>query len=101
MLNLDSVVLVVFEAIDEINPTLQGKLAKSPDTVLFGKGGSLDSIGLVILVVTLEQLLEERFGVALTLADERAVSQKSSPFRTVRTLAEYVHAQLGESARRG
>jgi acyl carrier protein len=71
-------------------------LAKSADTVLFGKSGSLDSLGLVNLIVAVEQGLEETFEASLTLADERAMSQKNSPFRNVNALAEYVDVLLSE-----
>jgi acyl carrier protein len=96
----ESVRHVIYAAIDEHNEAVEApaRLAKSEDTVLFGRGGSLDSVGLVSLIVGVEQGIEERFGVCMTLADERAMSQKSSPFRSVRALTEYVHACLEESA---
>jgi D-alanine--poly(phosphoribitol) ligase subunit 2 len=60
-----------------------------PDTELFGESGLLDSVGLVSLVVAVEQELEDELGVHVGLADERALSQRSSPYRTVGTLAGY------------
>ena len=89
---------LIYEAIDEVNQQLQpGRgMAKSPETVLFGKGAQLDSLGLVNLVVATEQRLSETFGVALTLANEKAFSRKQSPFRTVGSLAEYVSELLKE-----
>jgi acyl carrier protein len=68
----------------------------TPDTVLFGKNGILDSIGLVSLIVAVEQAIEDRYAVAVTLADEKAFSQKSSPFRSVLALADYA-AQITEA----
>ena len=59
-------------------------------TCLIGEQAVLSSLGLVSLVVELEQTIEEQYGVALTLADERALSQKHSPFRSVGSLADYV-----------
>ena len=71
-------------------------LEKSPQTILFGKGGQLDSLGLVSFIVEVEQKIEEELGVSITLADERAMSQKSSPFLTLQTLSEYVSLLLKE-----
>jgi acyl carrier protein len=71
----------------------QGKPAPASvdaDTALFGRGGWLDSMGLVTLVVEVEQVLAEQFGLPITLADDRAMSQRSSPFRTVGTLVAYI-----------
>ena len=48
------------------------------------------------LIVAVEQAVEDELGVRVTLADEKAMSQRSSPFRTVGTLAAYVWRQLGE-----
>lgn len=73
--------------------TQQGKPAPATvdaDTALFGIGGWLDSMGLVTLVVEVEQVLAERYGLRVTLADDRAMSQRNSPFRTVGTLVAYI-----------
>ena len=57
-------------------------------TVLFGREGIFDSLGLVSLIVDVEQKIED-LGISIILGDERAVSQKRSPFRTVQSLADY------------
>jgi acyl carrier protein len=92
----EKVLQAIYGAVDELNDTLpaERKLAKTPETVLFGKGGKLDSLGLVNLIVATEQRIEEAFGVAVTLADERAMSQQHSPFRTIGSLADYAATLL-------
>jgi acyl carrier protein len=67
------------------------------DTPLFGERGLFDSLGLVSLVVTVEEGIEDQLGVALILADERAMSQARSPFRSVRSLAEYAERLIEAS----
>ncbi|WP_202943746.1 hypothetical protein [Heliomicrobium modesticaldum] len=57
---------------------------------IFGRDGLLDSVGLVTLIVDVEQQVEEQTGRSIVLADERAMSQKQSPFQTIGTLADYV-----------
>lgn len=64
-------------------------------TALFGTNGLLDSMGLVTLIVEVEQALADRFNITMTLADDRAMSQRSSPFRSVGTLADYILQNLG------
>lgn len=78
--------------------TVPGAPADTIDekTHLFGSRGLLDSIGLVSVVLDLEHQLNDRYGTLLTLADERAVSQQRSPFRTVGSLADYVLELLGD-----
>jgi acyl carrier protein len=57
---------------------------------LIGRQAILDSLGLVTLIVDLEQRLEEEYGISLILVDEHALSQRSSPFRTVQSLTDYI-----------
>lgn len=64
-------------------------------TVLFGSEGIFDSLGLVSLIVDVEQKLEDR-GISIILGDERAVSQKHSPFRSVQSLADYICQLIDE-----
>jgi acyl carrier protein len=89
---------LIYAAIDEVNPMLppDRQIEKTPETQLFGRGSRLDSLGLVNLVVATEARLGES-GVAVALADERAMSQKQSPFRTVGTLCDYIAALVQES----
>ena len=100
MIDTEKVLQAVFEAIDEINEQRPEKepLIKSADTVLFGESGTLDSLELVNLIVTVEQCLEDAFGASLALADEKAMSMKNSPFRSVKTLAEYAASLMAEDA---
>ena len=44
----------------------------------------------VSLIVAIEREVEDMFGVTLTLVDERALSMKESPFRSIQSLADYI-----------
>lgn len=72
--------------------------ALTSDTILFGPGGVLDSLGLVSIIVALEQALEAEYGVLVTLADQRAMSQERSPFRSVEALAAYTAERAREAS---
>ena len=67
-----------------------GDFPVSPETRLYGRGSDLDSLGLVQLVVDVEEKVSERYGLPITLTDERALSQEHSPFRTADSLSAYV-----------
>lgn len=64
------------------------------NTRLFGR--YLDSMGIVFLLSDLEQKISEDLGIDLVLADDRAMSQKTSPFRSVKTLTKYVQTLIDE-----
>ncbi len=80
----------VKEALAMANGDSADVSAIGEDTYLIGQDALLDSMGLVTLVVDLEQRLEEEYDLTLVLADERAMSQKNSPFRSVGSLADYI-----------
>lgn len=66
------------------------------DFRLFGAKSVLDSMALVSLIADLEGRLATEFGRTVVLADERAMSQARSPFRTVASLREHIAARLAE-----
>lgn len=66
------------------------------DTVLFGKDGLLDSIALVSFILDVEEGIRAQYGVSITLADERAMSQSRSPFRRVSSFTDYAAQLIGE-----
>ena len=90
----DRVLECVYQVLDEFNQGLPAglELAASPDTRLYGENGQLDSINLVHLIVAVEEKVEQEFGVVITLADERAMSMRNSPFASVASLSAYVTA---------
>jgi acyl carrier protein len=88
----ENIVAAIYRAVDWINGELppDRQLIKAPETRLLGAQSVLDSMRLVSLIVTIEREVEDTFGVALTLADERALSMKESPFRSIQSLADYI-----------
>jgi hypothetical protein len=76
-------------------------LSPGAKTKLFGGSGVLQSMSLVSLIVDLEQKTSERFGKELVLADEKAMSRRTSPFRNVESLALYIQELLEDSGPTG
>jgi len=68
------------------------------DTVLVGKDAVLDSLGVVSLIVEVEQRLEQSHSVSVTLANDKAMSQRNSPFRTVAVLTDHLVAMVAEAS---
>jgi acyl carrier protein len=74
--------------------TADRQLEVSPTAPIFGRRSTLDSLGLVALLIDIEDLLRDA-GVDVTLSDERAVSQARSPFRNVPALVDYIQVISG------
>ena len=88
---------IVLDAVRNANKARspERQLALDRDAPLFGSGSPLDSLGLVALVIDIEEAFADR-GVALTLTDERAMSQHRNPFRTVSVLTAHIGALLSD-----
>lgn len=65
-------------------------LNATEETRLMGEKSGIDSMALVTIIAEIEAVLEEKQGLRLVLADERAMSQVRSPFRRVGTLVDYI-----------
>ena len=86
---------LVLRAMENINlarkPDVQ--LRVGPDAPVFGDGSPLDSLGLVSLLIDIEDALSG-CGVQVTLSDARAMSQTRSPFRNVPALVAYIQQSV-------
>ncbi len=96
------VLQTVIATLQEINRTLppESRIEVADGTVLFGTGGSLDSFGLVTLIVGLEQRVEQGFGIALMLSEEVDFWRPDNPHRTVHDVADYVATLVLQSSSR-
>jgi hypothetical protein len=65
-------------------------------TPIMGAESPFDSIDLVTFIVTLEQMIEDDWSLLLTLADDRAMSQSISPFKTIGTICDYIELLIKE-----
>ena len=87
----DAIRDVVLQAMRATNEARDdaSQLVVSAEAPIFGSDSSLDSLGLVGLLLDVEEGLQA-IGCDVVLSDERAVSQKRSPFRNVQSLVAYI-----------
>ncbi|ULB11403.1 hypothetical protein ORIO_16180 [Cereibacter azotoformans] len=78
-------------AVEEVNLSLPAdrQISSDPNAVLYGEGSPLDSLGLVNFVMAAEQHVGDETGLDIVLASESAMSRKRSPYRSLRSLADY------------
>ena len=97
-MNKSEIEAVVLRALDSLNlardPSV--RLEISPQAAIFGPDSPLDSLGLVSLLIDIEEALSDR-GFDVMLSDERAMSARSSPFRSVATLIDHIQSALAVS----
>src|SRR5262245_12626078 len=93
------IVALVLDAIRLMNQSRpsEKRLEESNRAAIFGPGSALDSLGLVTLLIDIEDGLRDR-GLDVLLSDERAMSQTRSPFRSVDSLVAYIETCLHDRA---
>ena len=86
---------IVLDALYMVNLAREDnkQLSVSADAPLFGNGGQLDSMGLVTLIIDIEEALGDA-GYNVTLTSERAMSRAQSPFKDVPSLVSYIQHRL-------
>lgn len=89
--NLQQLLDLIIDNVNELKDSqgLNAPAELDAATALFGADGFLDSMALVALVVAVEQAIEEKLGISVSLADPSAMSQERSPYRSIGALAEY------------
>jgi acyl carrier protein len=90
-LDRQAVVELILAALQDVLAGTEGEpVLPDENTRLIGRASVLDSMGLVTLIVEVEQRLEADHDLVVVLADDRAMSQTRSPFLSVGTLADYI-----------
>jgi acyl carrier protein len=84
------IVQKVIEQLNENEERIGCEIPKEPETRLIGYNSQLDSLGLIILIVGIEQEIDTVFKIKITIADDKAMSEKHSPFKSIDSLTEYV-----------
>ncbi|MEA2019627.1 MAG: hypothetical protein U9N59_14395 [Campylobacterota bacterium] len=89
----------IVEALEELNEELENENLNNPtsETKLYGGSGALDSLALVSFITDLEERISDEFDKDIILADEKAMSQRTSPFRNVESLTSYIQKLLKEA----
>lgn len=98
MIDRSAALSIVIASIEEVfaQTGTDAPGALTEDTVLVGKDAVLDSLGVVSLIVEVEQRVEGEHNASVTLANDKAMSARNSPFRTVGVLTDHVVAMVAE-----
>jgi acyl carrier protein len=89
---------IIVEALEELNEELENESLNeiTKETKLYGGNSALDSLALVSLITDLEERISDEFDKDIVLADEKAMSQRTSPFRNVESLTNYISNLIEE-----
>jgi len=92
----EKVKAAIYSAIDEINKQLpnENRLDKSLDTVVIGPESKIDSLGIVNLIVTIEENIEENCAIAISLTEDTTIFAEDNQSQTVASLCEEIGKML-------
>jgi acyl carrier protein len=95
----EQIILAIYEAIDEINRSLDSRqsLERAPGAVLIGDG-KLDSLQFLNLTVAVEERIERSFRKAVSVTEAALLGDESDPL-TVAALADRIASLVGDAAR--
>ena len=86
----------IYDTVEEVNRQLpnEQQLQRSPDTIIVGDGGVLDSLGVISFLVALEDRLSRETGNTITLLDEEIISKSDGPLKTIGHIEQFITRKL-------
>ena len=88
---------IINEAIIEINNQFDDvNIENRPDFLLLDSDGTIDSVALVNLFITIETLIEEKTGKEISVVKEDSFESELTPFKSVGSLTDYIKSLLNE-----
>lgn len=87
---------IIIDTLKDLNEELENEAFLNPNskTKLYGGNGAMDSLALVSFIADLEDKISDEFEKDIILADEKAMSVKTSPFRNIESLTSYIKSLL-------
>ena len=91
--NKNSIIEIIFTSIKEVNENQpsNNKLKLKKDELLVSDKSKIDSLGLITLLVNIEDKINKTYNVRLNLLEENYISDEKTPFQTIDNLAEWLH----------
>ena len=89
---------IIISCLKELNEVMKKPALDHPDkdTYIYGPKGTLDSLDLVALISDLEEKISDEYGINIVIADEKALSQTRSPFKSISNLSQYLELLIEE-----
>lgn len=90
---------IILQSLKNLADELENPQLQNPnlDTKIYGAEGNLDSLALVSFITDIEEMIDNEFDTNITLADEKAMSSRNSPFKDASSLTQYIQNLLQEN----
>ena len=86
---------IIYKCADELNKQLpeEGRVSKSKSTSIVGNDSVLDSLGLVMFLVNIEEQIRH-LDIECNLLDAFTSQSDETPFATIGSMAHWIEAQI-------
>ncbi|MGI9293248.1 MAG: hypothetical protein ACR2PS_04630 [Pseudomonadales bacterium] len=90
---------IIVHELTELNKELDYDFLQDvgPNTPLYGKDDSLDSLSLINFIMSVEKTVNGEFNVRVNLADPEAMTAEDSPYNNVGAFMAFVEAKLTDT----
>lgn len=93
----EELISIIYESLDEVNEQLPSdqRIQKSPDTILVGRAGSLDSLGFVNFIALVEEKCAHKYRITVSLME--GSSSEDAALENVRSFSDSLFQRLSEA----
>ena len=87
---------IIFSSIREVNEQQpnENRLKLDKKEFLVSDKSNIDSLGLITLLVNIEDKINKSYNLKLNLLEEKFISDKETPFETIDELAEWLYINV-------
>jgi len=88
---------IIYQSLNEVNEQLPSdqQIQKSPNTILVGRAGGLDSLGFVNFIALVEEKCAHKYGITVSLME--GSSSEDAALENVRSFADSLFQRLSEA----
>lgn len=92
----DKIIAAIYSTIEVVNEMLPSdrRIEKSESSLLMHKDGNLDSMAFIHFIVTLENKIQEQFGVSVNLTEASEKAKDAQPLASVKELVSFLEKSL-------
>ncbi len=96
---MDTIEKIFNEAIDELNAQLDDdkQISNTENITLIGSDSLIDSMEFVAFIAIIEDIIFEYYNKKISIVSDKAFSSSNSPFRSIKTLKNYVLELIKET----
>ena len=87
---------LIHETIDEINEQTpaERRIDKSSQAVIVGAGSTLDSLGIINFLVSLEAKVAASMGHSVSLLNDDTLNDPNNPLRTLESIEKFISERI-------